>query len=273
MTTQSLDELEGALDRVARRLSESSSPVPGAAQRVAWLEREPWLGLAWTGSLITLAVATGRYGMAGALMILTLPAKAARVRLRRDELGRLNSVGDLLALEVQSLQDRHSRLGTSAAVALWLGSLFAVVGLFSPRPLVGLGAGALALFGALYLLLGVRPRLRRALADLGAKAENSWLSGHLAVLFFLFFPVLMLVGLVRSLLGWDKDDEADDSAEHAGAAKSADVQPLPGADGVQASRGSGEGADRDAGPINGNINPAEKRKPGQDTGAPGEDVR
>jgi hypothetical protein len=213
MTTQSLDELEGALERVTRRLSASATPVPGAAQRVARLEREPWRRLAWTGTLIAVSLVNGQYGLAGALLLLALPYKVAKVRQRRDQIELLHSSGDLLALEVKSLTDRHSRLGTSAALALWFGSLFAVVGLFSPRPLVGLGAGALALLGALFILLRVRPRLRRALADLGAEPKDTWLAGHFVVLLFVFFPVILLVALVRSRMGWDRDDAEAEAAK------------------------------------------------------------
>lgn len=214
MQTQALDELDGALDRVARRLAESQPPVSDAARRVRRLEREPWLGLAWTAALVAGSLYVGNYLLASGLLVMALPYKIQKVRRRRDELDFLNSSGDLLALEVESLDQRHSRLGHRAAFALWFGALFLLVGAFSPRPVVGFAAGATAFLYALVLLQWLRPRLRRALADLGAEADDPWIQHHLFVIFVLFFPLFMLVAFVRSKLGaGEQDDEADDASE------------------------------------------------------------
>lgn len=232
MNSESLESLEGALDRVSRRLAESHSPVPDAAARVRRLEREPWLRLAWTAALIGLAIYTGNYLTVGGLLLLAVPFKVNAVRKRRDQIELLNSSVDLLALEVQSLTERHGRLGVTAALALWIGALFAGVGAFSPRPLVGLCAGLILLALAVYLLRWWRPRLRRALADLGAAAEDHWSGHHLAVVLFLFLPVFALVALLRSVMGWDKeDDQPASGADAAGGGSSAADGPSGAASG------------------------------------------
>jgi hypothetical protein len=219
MKNESLEELEGALDRVSRRLASESNPVPQAAERVRRLEREPWLALGWTALLIGLSIYTGHFMRVGALLLLVVPSKVRQIRRRRDALGQLDTPGDLLALEIQSLRERHRRLGFVAALGIWIGLLFAGVGAFSPRPLVGLVAGLLLLVLAACVLGWMRPRLRRALAALDAEAEDHWSGSHVFVLTFLFFPVLMLVAGVRSLFGKGSKDDQGGEAEAAGAEK------------------------------------------------------
>ena len=212
-TNDDLENLDGALARVAQRLAANTDPVVRAAARVRKLEREPWMRLLWTIAIAAVGLATGAYLIAAGLALAVLPRRIDGVRERRAEIDNLHSAGDLLELERKSATKRLQGACGRIVLFLAIGLFCGIAALWAANPLGLVVTGGIlvvaAAFGAAFMV----PRLVRELRDLGGDPRDVWFRSIVITVLFLLFPFLFVFGVVRRVLGFkDPDDREEDEA-------------------------------------------------------------